>query len=162
MIIQLSQHNLLRRLFFFLNCILLIMLFSCPYFSLFAPLYSLKQSLNPCSCSWVMYVSSLASPFAGLCFTSPWLLWNYLFVLLNPLTSSPILPHLPLTSLSLTFDILIMMCLEGSLFVSIFFVTLYASWTCMSISFTDSGERKEWNNERNNERKEVLFHYFFK
>ena len=52
--------------------------------------YSLRQSLHHCSCPWVMCVSSLAAPFPVLCFMSPWLFWNYLFVLLNPLTSSPI------------------------------------------------------------------------
>ena len=36
------------------------------------------------------YISSLATPFPILYFTSPWLFCNYLFVLLNPLTSSPI------------------------------------------------------------------------
>ena len=37
--------------------------------------------------------SSLATPFLILCFTSPWLFCNHLFVLVNPLTSSPIPLH---------------------------------------------------------------------
>ena len=59
---------------------------------------SLPQAIYPhhCSRSWVMHVSSLATPFPILCFTSPWLFCNYLFVLLNPLTSSPIAPNLPI------------------------------------------------------------------
>ena len=58
-------------------------------------LYSLRQSLHHCSCPWVMCISSLATPFSALYFISPWLFCNYLFVLLNPLTSSPILLHPP-------------------------------------------------------------------
>ena len=42
-------------------------------------------------------------------------------------------------SLSLTFGILIMMCLGVGPFESILFGTLYAYWTCMSISFTKLG-----------------------
>ena len=38
---------------------------------------------------------SLAAPFPILYLISPWLFCNYLFVLLNPLTSSPIPPHTP-------------------------------------------------------------------
>ena len=52
---------------------------------------------TPCSCPWVMCVSSLATPFLILYCTPPWLFCNYLFVLRNPLTSSPI-PPLPLPS----------------------------------------------------------------
>ena len=52
--------------------------------------YTLRQSSHHCSCPWVMCVSSLAAPFPILYFTSPWLFCNYLFVLLNPLTSSPV------------------------------------------------------------------------
>ena len=39
----------------------------------------------------------LAAPFPILYFTAPWLFCNYLFLPLNPLTPSPILPH-PLPS----------------------------------------------------------------
>ena len=59
--------------------------------------HSLRLSTQHCSCPWVMHISSLATPFPILYCTSPWLFCNYLFVLLNPLTSSPI-PHNPLTS----------------------------------------------------------------
>ena len=75
----------------------------CPSFPLFPPLpsnpNSLRQSPHHWSCPWVMHISSLASPFLILYFTSPWLFCNYLFVLLNPLTPpfSPIPPHSPPT-----------------------------------------------------------------
>ena len=42
----------------------------------------------------VSCVGSLATPFPMLYFTSLWLFCNYLFVILNPLTSSPIPTHL--------------------------------------------------------------------
>ena len=54
---------------------------------------SLRQSHHHCSCPLVMYMSSLATPFPILYFTSPWLFCDYLFVLFNPLTSSLIFPH---------------------------------------------------------------------
>ena len=53
--------------------------------------HSFRQSLQLSSRPWVMHVSSLASPFLMLYFTSPWVFYNYLFVLLNPCTFSPIL-----------------------------------------------------------------------
>ena len=91
------------RLFF--NYILLIMLLQ---FSQCLPLgppphstpHSLRPSPHCCSCPWVMHINSLATPFPMLYFTSPWLFCNYLFVLLNPLTSSPIPPQ-PLPSSNL-------------------------------------------------------------
>ena len=43
-------------------------------------------------------------------------------------------------SLSLTFGILIMMCLGGGLFASILFGTLCTSQTCMPISFSKLGK----------------------
>ena len=41
-----------------------------------------------------MCISSLATPFLILYFISPWLFWNYFFVLFNSLPSSPIPPTL--------------------------------------------------------------------
>ena len=71
------------------------------YFPLFFPPpstpTSFRQSSHHCLCQWVMCVSPLATPFPILYFTYPWLLCNYQFVLLNPLTSSPIPPQ-PLPS----------------------------------------------------------------
>ena len=57
--------------------------------------YSLRQSAHHHSRPWVMCKTSLTIPFPMLYFTSPWLFCNHLFVLLNPLTSSPIPPHSP-------------------------------------------------------------------
>ena len=54
-------------------------------------LHYLRQSQF--SRPWAIHVSSLAPPFPILSFTSPWLFCTYLFILLNPLTSSSILPH---------------------------------------------------------------------
>ena len=54
---------------------------------------SLRQSPHHCSCPWVMQISSSATPFPILYFTSTWQFCNYLFVLLNLLTSSTIPPH---------------------------------------------------------------------
>ena len=87
---------------FFFYCILLTMLLQLSCFFLFAPLppstpHSLRQSSHHCSCPWGMRVSSLSSPFPVLYLTIPWPVCNYLFVLLNLLTSSPIPPHLPLS-----------------------------------------------------------------
>ena len=93
--------DLIKPLNFLKNFILLIMLLQLSqFFPLCPPLpstpHSLKQSPHHFSYQWVMQISSLATPFPALYFTSPWLFYNYLFVLLNPLTSSPqhILPHL--------------------------------------------------------------------
>ena len=57
--------------------------------------HSLRQSPHYCSCPWVMCISSLATPFPMLHFTFPWLFYDYLFVLLNPLTFHPC-PYIPL------------------------------------------------------------------
>ena len=49
-------------------------------------------------------------------------------------------PAFQILSLSLTFDILIMMCLGVGLFGFILVGILCASWTCVSISFTKLGK----------------------
>ena len=59
--------------------------------------YPFRKSPHHCSCPWVMHITSLATLFPILYFTSLRLFCNYLFVLLNPLTSSPI-PWYPLPS----------------------------------------------------------------
>ena len=73
-----------------------------PFFPLSPTPSSTPHSLRPfpyhCLHPWVMHVSSLAIPFSTLYFTSPWLFGNYLLVLLNPLTSSPIPPPPPQSS----------------------------------------------------------------
>ena len=56
-------------------------------------LHSLWQSSHHCSHSRVMGIDSLAPLFPMLYFTSPWLFCNFLFVLLNALTYSPIPTH---------------------------------------------------------------------
>ena len=52
---------------------------------------------TPLFMSMVHCMDSLTAPFPILYFISTWLFYNYLFVLPNPLTSSPILPY-PLPS----------------------------------------------------------------
>ena len=47
------------------------------------------------SCLWVMHISSLATPFPILFLTLPYLFCNYLFILLNLCTFSPIIPLPP-------------------------------------------------------------------
>ena len=116
---------------FVLNYVLLIILLQLSWvFPLLAPLHQnppLHQAVpHPCSCPRVMCVRSLATPFPILYFTSPWLFCNYLFVLLNPLTSHPFSHILPshLFIFTLTFGILIMMWLGVGLLVSNLFGTL--------------------------------------
>ena len=86
------------HLSFLKNYILLIMLLELSQFFPLCPLppsipHSLRPSPHRCPCPCVRRISSLATPFPILYFTSPWLLCNYLFVLLNPHTSSPIPLH---------------------------------------------------------------------
>ena len=92
----------MKFVFFLKNYILLIMLLQLSqFFSLCPPPpsspHSLRQSPHHCSCQWVMHVSCLATAFPMLYVTFPWLFCNCLFVLLNPLTSSPTHQH-PLPS----------------------------------------------------------------
>ena len=82
---------------YFINYVIRVVSIVPPLSPLPSTHHSLRPSLHHCSCPWVMRVSSLATPFPILHFTFPWLFCNYLFVVLNTLTSSPILPH-PLPS----------------------------------------------------------------
>ena len=82
----------------FLNYILLIMLLQLSWFFPLCPSppstsHSLRKSPHHCLSPWVMCLSSLDAPFPILYLTSAWLSCDYLFVLLNPLTSS-FPPHL--------------------------------------------------------------------
>ena len=84
--------------FIFLIIFYQLCYYSCPDFSLLALLplsnpHYLRQSTHHCSCPWVMHISSLDAPFSILQFTSSWKFCNYLFVLLNLLTCSPIPPY---------------------------------------------------------------------
>ena len=99
---------LINHSFIFLFCFLYFKIifywlyyYSCPSFSSFASLHQAPPSPsgNPHTIAHVhgSWVGSLAIPFPILYFISPWLLCNYLFILLNPHTSSPI-PHNLLTS----------------------------------------------------------------
>ena len=84
-----------QYIFLFLIIFHCLCSYSCTDFSPFAPLHPatpLTQAISPhthCSCQRVMCISSLASSFHILYFTSPQVFYN-LFVLLNPLTTSPI------------------------------------------------------------------------
>ena len=88
--------NLYFFLSFFLNYILLIMPLQLSWFSPLLPSTQhppLPQAIPILiSCLQAMHVSSSATPFLILYFISPWLFCTYLFVLLNPLTSSHIPP----------------------------------------------------------------------
>ena len=89
-VILYSLSVLCLKLYFIDHAVIVVLIFPHP-----VPPYSLRQSPQHCSCPWIMYVSSLATPFPLFYFISPWLFCNYLFVLLNLLTSSPILPLPP-------------------------------------------------------------------
>ena len=77
---------------YFLNYILLIILLQLSHFFPLSPStqhpQSLWQSPHHCSCPWVKCISSLATSFPILYFTSPWLFCNYF-------TASPIPPFPP-------------------------------------------------------------------
>ena len=69
--------------------------YSCPNFSLFTHL-RLVSPFSPAilylsSCLWVMHISSLATPFPILYFTSPSIFCTYEFILLDAYTFSSVL-----------------------------------------------------------------------
>lgn len=53
----------------------------------------LRPSPQLCAWPWVMHISPLGTPFPILYFTFSWLFFNYLLVVLNPVTYLPITPH---------------------------------------------------------------------
>ena len=115
------QHEVPEAYFFFKKCTYWLCYYSCPSFSPFAPLHPapapphfFKQTLHHCSCQWVMHISSPATPFPILYFTSPWLFCNYLFVLPNTSTHSQ--NPLPLATIKTLF------CISMHLFLFCFFV----------------------------------------
>ena len=123
----LRRHQDGEREILFFNYILLIILLLLSWFSPPSPLprpppstaYSLSPSPHHCSCPWVMCISSLATPFPILYFTSPWLFCNYLFILLNPLAFSPI-PHTPSYLTTIKRSGYPWFCLYSSCFLSLF------------------------------------------
>ena len=100
--VVLFQVPFLKNIFYWLYLLIMIIdnyiLLQLPqYFSHCTPSpstpHTLRQSLHHCSGTWAMHISSLATALPVLYFTCPWIFCNYLFVLLNPLTSSPITLH---------------------------------------------------------------------
>ena len=84
---------------YFFYYILLVMLLQLSWFFPLCPPppsthHSLRQSLHHCSCPWVKHRFFDSSVSCTVLYI-PWLFCDYLFVLLNPLTFSPIPPHLP-------------------------------------------------------------------
>ena len=100
--VSISWQNYLFRCFsyfLFFTDFFRLCYYSCLNFFPFVPSTQnppLPQAIpKPLFSPLAMHISSLATPFPILYFTSPWLSCDYLFVLLTPLTSSPIPPHHP-------------------------------------------------------------------
>ena len=83
----------------FSNILLIMLLQLSQFLSLYSPPpstpHSLRQTPHHCSCPGIIHMRSPATPFLILYFTLPWLFCNYLFVFLNPLTSSLLPLHIP-------------------------------------------------------------------
>ena len=141
---------------YFIDNVIKVVLTCPPCLPLPRASHSLRQSPHHCSRPWVVHRSSLASPFPTALYTPTGSsVTAYLFLISSPLP--PFCPshltagNLPVTnffslaafkssSFSLTFGFVTMMCLGVGLFASIIIGTLCASWTCMSIPFTNLGK----------------------
>ena len=104
----------------------MIMLLQLPCVSPFASLHPAPctTSGNPPTIVHVngsMCIKSLAPPFPILYYTPPWLFCNCLFVLLNPLTSSPIPPHTPPIGQPSKYSLHPWFCLCSSYLFNLFF-----------------------------------------
>ena len=92
---SLSLFILFFSLFIFLLLNYILLIITITVVPIFPPLLPSTQRPplphqfpHHCSCLWVLCISSSATPFPILYFTSPWLFYNYLFALLQPLFSS--------------------------------------------------------------------------
>ena len=99
---KLSKNVVIARMHVSRNFIYLYLItfyYSCPYYYPFDPLHPappLPQAVPPPSFMFMGHaykVFGYSISYSVL--PSPWLFCNYLFVLPNPLTNSPILPHAP-------------------------------------------------------------------
>ena len=70
--------------FYYILLIMLLQLSWCFLLCLSPPSnpHSLRQPPHHCSCPWVIHINSLATLFPTLYSPSPWLFYNWLFVLL--------------------------------------------------------------------------------
>ena len=141
---------------YFIDNVIRVVLTCPPCLPLPSASHSLRQSPHHCSRPWVVHRSSLASPFPTALYTPTGSsVTAYLFLISSPLPPFCPFPltagNLPVTnffslaafkssSFSLTFGFVTMMCLGVGLFASIIIGTLCASWTCMSIPFTNLGK----------------------
>ena len=119
-----TKWDLLYRFYFFNYILLIMLLLLSQFFPLCPPPLStpyLQAIPHHCSCPCVMCIGSLATPFPVLYYTSTWLFCNYLFVLLSPLTSSPIPHYLLPTSQPLKYFLYPWFCLCSSSLLSLFF-----------------------------------------
>ena len=121
---------LLRKLF---NFLLYFIDYSITVVPIFPPLLpSTQHPPLPQTVPTPLFkgVSSLATPFPILYFISPWLYCNYQFVLLTPLTSSPIPPHPPRIwqPLKLSLYPWFLVCFLDSIVDSIYLLPFYCSY----------------------------------
>ena len=79
---------------YFIDYAITVVSFFLPFIPLHPAIPDPPALLAPAlsSCPLVVHISSLASPFPILFLTSPYLVFTYQFLLLNPCTFSPISP----------------------------------------------------------------------